>query len=84
DALVARLGTVESAGGGRRILVIESGAAAGAIALAVGRALARTGRAVLVRMDGPVAENGDGLSDVVAGEASFGTAIRGDEGSWLH
>ncbi|WP_157091545.1 GumC family protein [Methylobacterium nodulans] len=86
DALVARLGTVETAGGGRRVLVVGTGSEEDfeALATALGRSLARSSRAVMVRMEVAGAAKHPGLTDIVAGEAAFGEAIRRDPGSRLH
>ncbi|WP_018260599.1 GumC family protein [Methylobacterium sp. WSM2598] len=85
DALVARLASVESAGDGRRVLILGSGGAGEpeALALALGRSLARSARAVLLPLDA-AAGGAPGLTDIVLGEAPFGEAIQRDPGSRLH
>ncbi|MFE1600906.1 GumC family protein [Methylobacterium sp. ID0610] len=85
DLLRQRLDAVETAGGGRRLLVVGTGTGADldALTMALGRALARSARTVLVQLDpGPAAA--PGLTDVVAGAAAFGEVIRRDDGSRLH
>lgn len=68
-------------------LIACAGEDDGGFALSVGRALAREGRAILVAMDEatrlPLASTA-GLTDLYAGEASFGDTIHRDPLSRLH
>lgn len=84
DALITRISAIETAGGGRRILLVGTGTDEDldTLSAALGRRLARDSRAVILRLD----RGGDhpGLTDIVAGEAAFGEALRRDAGSRLH
>ncbi len=84
DALIARISAIETAGGGRRILVVGTGAEEelDTLSTALGRTLARDSRAVIVRLDR--GDDHPGLTDIVAGEAAFGEALRREAGSRLH
>lgn len=77
DVLVARLDAIETAGGGRRVLLVGTGDETDLDGLAhsLGRAAALYGRALLVRLDAPK-EARPGLTDLVAGRADFTTAIQ--------
>ncbi|MGX7706270.1 GumC family protein [Methylobacterium sp. Gmos1] len=85
DVLVARLDAIETAGGGRRVLLIGTGGEADhdSLARSLGRAASLHGRALLVRLDEPQ-EDGPGLIDLVAGRADFTTAIRPEAGPRLN
>ncbi|MGE7417420.1 GumC family protein [Methylobacterium tarhaniae] len=85
DLLVARLDAVETAGSGRRVLLVGTGDETDldGLARSLGRAAALHGRALLVRLDGPP-EARAGLIDLVAGRADFTTVIRPDAGPRLH
>ncbi|NGM37751.1 polysaccharide biosynthesis tyrosine autokinase [Methylobacterium sp. DB0501] len=85
DVLVARLDAVETAGGGRRVLLIGTGDATDldGLARSLGRAAALHGRALMVRLDGPQGSR-PGLTDLVAGNADFTTVIQADAGPRLN
>ncbi|WP_171070301.1 GumC family protein [Methylobacterium terricola] len=85
DVLVARLDAVETAGGGRRVMLIGTGDATDldGLARSLGRAAALHGRALMVRLDGPQGSH-PGLTDLVAGNADFTIAIQADAGRRLN
>ena len=85
DVLVARLDAVETAGAGRRVLLVGTGEGTDLddLARSLGRAAALHGRALLVRLDGP-ADAHPGLTDLVAGRADFTAAIRREAGPRLN
>ncbi|QRE74732.1 exopolysaccharide transport family protein [Methylobacterium aquaticum] len=85
DVLVARLDAIETAGGGRRVLLVGTGDEADldGLARSLGRAAALHGRALLVRLDRPQTDR-PGLADLVAGQADFRTVIQPDEGPRLN
>ncbi|BCM85004.1 GumC family protein [Methylobacterium indicum] len=85
DVLVARLDAVETAGGGRRVLLVGTGEGTDLddLARSLGRAAALHGRALLVRLDGS-ADAHPGLTDLVAGRADFTAAIRREAGPRLN
>ncbi|KMO22181.1 lipopolysaccharide biosynthesis protein [Methylobacterium platani JCM 14648] len=85
DVLVARLDAVETAGGGRRVLLVGTGDEADldGLARSLGRAAALHGRALMVRLDGPSGAR-PGLTDLVAGRADFMTVIQPDAGPRLN
>ncbi|GJD53215.1 hypothetical protein OPKNFCMD_5987 [Methylobacterium crusticola] len=86
DALVARLAAVETAGDGRRVLLVGTGSAADLDGLArcLGRAVARRARALVVRLDRGGEGPHPGLTDLIAGRSAFRDAIQPDPGSRLH
>ncbi len=85
DVLVARLDAIETAGGGRCVLLVGTGDETDldGLARSLGRAAALHGRALLVRLDSP-REDRPGLTDLVAGRADFTTVIQPDEGPRLN
>ncbi|MET7247250.1 GumC family protein [Methylobacterium sp. EM32] len=85
DVLVARLDAIETAGGGRRVLLVGTGSEADhdGLARSLGRVASLHGRALLVRLD-EAQEDRPGLIDLVAGRADFTTVIRPDAGPRLN
>ncbi|PIK69142.1 GumC family protein [Methylobacterium frigidaeris] len=79
DVLVARLDAIETAGGGRRVLLVGTGGETdlGGLARSLGCAASLHGRALLVRLDGSQ-DARPGLLDLVAGRADFTTVIQPD------
>jgi succinoglycan biosynthesis transport protein ExoP len=88
EALVARLSKAETQDRGRRVLItsVERAIDATDMAKGLGRVLSREGRAILVSLDAAPDEagRGPGLTDLVAGEASFGEVIERETGLRLH
>jgi succinoglycan biosynthesis transport protein ExoP len=88
-ALVRRLSTHPSGELAHRILItgVESAADAAAVARGLGRHLAREAQALLIDLD-PMPDMGGapvlGLTDLVAGDASFMDVIERETGSRLH
>ncbi|WP_093566427.1 GumC family protein [Methylobacterium sp. 174MFSha1.1] len=85
DVLVARLDAIETAGGGRRVLLVGTGGETDhdGLARSLGRVASLHGRALLVRLD-EAQEDRPGLIDLVAGRADFTTVIRPDAGPRLN
>ncbi|TGD95521.1 exopolysaccharide transport family protein [Methylobacterium nonmethylotrophicum] len=85
DLLVARLDAIETAGGGRRVLLVGTGDETDldGLARSLGRAASLNGHALMVRLDGPRGAQ-PGLTDLVAGRVDFTTAIQPDAGPRLH
>ncbi|AWN48620.1 lipopolysaccharide biosynthesis protein [Methylobacterium terrae] len=85
DVLVARLDAIETASGGRRVLLVGTGDEADldGLARSLGRAAVLHGRALMVRLDGPRGAQ-PGLTDLVAGRADFTTVIQADAGPRLN
>ncbi|KMO43091.1 lipopolysaccharide biosynthesis protein [Methylobacterium variabile] len=85
DLLVTRLDAIETAGGGRRVLLIGTGDETDldGLARSLGRVASLHGRALLVRLDGPRSAQ-PGLTDLVAGRADFTAVIQPEAGPRLN
>jgi polysaccharide biosynthesis transport protein len=88
EALVARLSNKAAVDRGRRVLItsVENAVDATDMAKGLGRMLSRRGRAILLSLDrGPADPAGEpGLTDLVAGDASFSDIIEREAGVRLH
>ncbi|WP_298967927.1 GumC family protein [uncultured Methylobacterium sp.] len=85
SALTGRLQGLSTAGDGRRILVVADGDGLADLAASLARGAAASGeRAVLIRLGRGPAGGAPGLTDLMAGTASFGEAIQPDGASRLH
>jgi hypothetical protein len=88
EALVARLSKNAAVDRGRRVLItsVENAVDATDMAKGLGRMLSRGGRAILLSLDrDPADPAGEpGLTDLVAGDASFSDIIERESGVRLH
>ncbi|RVU21957.1 GumC family protein [Methylobacterium oryzihabitans] len=85
SALTGRLQGLATAGDGRRILVVADGDGLADLAASLARGAAASGeRAVLIRLGRGPAVGAPGLTDLMAGTASFDEAIQPDGASRLH
>lgn len=83
--VAARVAAEPRRDGALRILVVAQDGAAEEVPVGLARALAESGRAVLIDLlKSAAGEQQAGLTDLVAGKASFMEAIRRDPGSRLH
>jgi uncharacterized protein involved in exopolysaccharide biosynthesis len=84
-ALIARLSSGDPSERARRVLVagLDGGEEGAAMALGLGRTLAREGRAILLGLDGTDPDH-LGFSDLVAGDASFVDVMTREPHSRLH
>jgi succinoglycan biosynthesis transport protein ExoP len=87
-SLVGRLTRTEPTGRGRRVVVTSAETAKDAadIGSGLGRFLSQNGRAILVALDAGPNQLADrvGLTDLIAGDASFTDVIEREPGSRLH